>query len=146
MKINLKQLADNYFYKNYPITQDEYSKLKSSPYKRIFESKPYDSKNMLVENFEVKRVRKNKVPHFHVGVEKFNIRDLVDLIESKFNLDLSHSLYNRYSKINIDELKSTIEEFKNKTLMNSETRNHIQQMLDKEVLHDILYILYSVEC
>ena len=145
MKINLlRQLADKYFYHDYQLTPTEYKQLKNSAYNTIFENKPYDSKTIITEKTNGPQ-RSKSSHHFHIGVEKFIISELVNIVEDKFNLDLSHSMFNKYGKVDIEQLKEVIENFKNTTIMSSTTKKYIETMLTKHNVYDVLYILYAID-
>lgn len=143
MKKTLKQLADNYYFNNYQLTNEEYKQLKSSAYKRIFESKPIDPKRLLTENTGISK--KRRIQHFHIGIEKYIINELVDLIERTFKLDLSNSSFGKYNSVKVDQLKQVMTEFKNNNIMSSSTKNYIEQMCNKETVHEILYDLFAID-
>lgn len=148
MKINLlRQLADKYFYYNYQLTLTEYKQLKNSKFSIIFESKPYNSKNILTETTETTKPTKPTKPfHFngyYIGVEEDVITDLTQQIDDKFKLGVEHSMYGVSQKAPVEELKEFIEDYKKANLMQEKTKDFINKLLKFNNTLGILNSLYN---
>lgn len=152
-------LAEKAFYTGSKLTSEEIDILKHSIYKnlvniieppvsceRLFEDVEAALDNPVVEDIDqpINFKPKKHYNKFNTDLSKINLRELVLDIENKFNLDLSNFSPSKYRTIDIDALRTFINDYKNKHVFDMHTANYLADLIDNKEysVYDILYRLY----
>jgi hypothetical protein len=126
----IKKLATEHYYFGKNLTLRERNILRKTKYKRLIKED-----NMFDQIFENAIANSETPKEFdppkclpmtrHSKVNQTLIRDLVDQIENKFNLDIDNPSPRKYLDIDLSQLKSYIENYANKETNNDETESFL---------------------
>lgn len=149
-KYKIKRLAEQYLYFDKKLTPEERYILENSKYKSILKRESTFDKRLerytLNEQEEtpvqtVKKRRRMTMPNISRGI----ISRLIDDVEDQFNLDILSQNANRYSAVNIEELKQYIKDYADKNIYDYYTIREIEKVLEGDSARSILHRLYSLE-
>jgi len=126
----IKKLATEHYYFGKNLTLKERNLLRKTKYKRLIkEDNMFDQifENALATSEAPKEFEPAKsIPMTnHSKVNKTVVRDLVDQIEKKFNLDIDNPSPRKYLDVNLANLKSYIENYANQEAINQETEDFL---------------------
>jgi hypothetical protein len=146
-KKEIKLLAEQHYFGGKVLTTEEYGILKGSKYHSIV--KPIDEFTQLVEDVITgeagrrKICRRSRRYNFAAGLDKRSLKDLVDEIEEKFDLDINNSSPSKYRKVEIESFKRFIQEYTDRNIFDDNTKSYITGLLDpKSTVYSILDSLY----
>jgi len=152
--IELKKLADRYFYENKILTKKERTLLENSKYSHILRENDSDSmfdsliNDTKEENpLESKKEKDFKYSKFQfIHLNKKEITNLIDYIEYAFELDLSDRSVFNYMKVNNQHLRDVIRKYINLNFKSELTLNYVNKLINNKFITvpDILIGLYNV--
>lgn len=147
-----KHLAEQHFFFKKSLNLEEQKILKSSKYSNIINKKHVSTVDNIIESsVKGKEVSEEKIQptkkhrNIHIGLDREQLKDLIDDIELEFNLDLSNPSPFKFRKINPVKLKDFIRKYANLYMNDMDTLEHVNNIINKEKLNsiDILYRLYN---
>lgn len=148
-----KHLAEEHFFFKKPLTLEEEKILKNSKYSKLINKSYKKTVDSIIENVTEGKPLKTKesIPtqkrkrSIHIGLNKQELRDLIDDVEMEFNLDLSNPSPFKFDKVNPVKLKDYIRKYANLYVEDLDTLEHINSIINKEELDSIgiLYRLYN---
>lgn len=126
----IKKLATEHYYFGKNLTLKERNLLRKTKYKRLIkEDNMFDQifENALATTEAPKEFEPSKsLPMTHRSkVNKVLIRDLVDQIEKKFNLDIDNPSPRKYLDVNLEELKNYIKNYVVQEALNDDTEEFL---------------------
>ena len=147
-----KRLAEQHFFFKKSLNLEEQKILKSSKYANIINKKHVSTVDNIIESTakgeevsveEIQPVKKHR--SIHVGLDKEQLKDLIDDVELEFNLDLSNPSPFKFSKIDPVKLKDFIRKYANLYINDIDTLEHINNIINKEESNstNVLYRLYN---
>lgn len=131
----IKKLATEHYYFGKNLTLKERNLLRKTKYKRLIkEDNMFDQifENALATTEAPKEFEPSKsLPMTHRSkVDKVLIRDLVDQIEKKFNLDIDNPSPRKYLDVNLEELKNYIKNYAAQEALNDDTEEFLLSCID----------------
>lgn len=151
-KKQLKQLAEQHFYLGRKLTAQEKFLLENSKYKNVIKNNNTRFGKIMEQysdyygeeepKFEIRTVKRKRM--FTPGIDRNNVKELIDEVEEKFNLGIENPDFRKYSGVNMDELKLFIQQYADKNIMSHATQHEINEILDSDSAITILHKLYSL--
>jgi|688.fasta_scaffold84604_3 hypothetical protein len=148
-----KHLAEEHFFFKKPLTLEEEKILENSKYSRLINKSYKKTVDSIIENVtEGKPLKKEEIVPtkkrkrgIHIGLNKEELRELIDDVEIEFNLDLSNPSPFKFDKVDPVKLKDYIRKYANLYVDDLDTLEHINKIINSESLGsiDILYRLYN---
>jgi hypothetical protein len=115
MNETLEQIAEDYVYRNRPLTREERNLLKESKYSILLKDDKTPIFNALLEAAEPEekaspRVTVGHKPYsdFHPEVDALIIKDLIRALKKRYNLGIENFDIHQFTKPNYDEVKTFI--------------------------------------
>jgi hypothetical protein len=149
--IELKKLADRYFYENKILTKKERTLLENSKYSHILRENDSDSMfdSLINDTKEENPLESKKEKDFKfqfIHLNKKEITNLIDYIEYAFELDLSDRSVFNYMKVNNQHLRDVIRKYINLNFKSELTLNYVNKLINNKFITvpDILIGLYNV--
>ena len=126
----LKRLAENHYYTGKALTYAQYDALKDTKYANII-TKPSRFKS-LIEGVGNEPTEKPSRRKYHgMGLDKGTIRNLIDDIEDKFELEVCNTSRRKFSDVDINELREFITTWSARNVMDKPTQQHIDDIIIK---------------
>ena len=150
---SIKRLAEDHFFFKKVLNLKEEKALKASKYASLINKKYVSTFDNIMENVKeekdlttkVEQKPEKKYRSIHIGLNREELKDLIDDIELEFNLDLSNPSPFKFDKVDPIKLKDYIRKYSNLYIDDIDTLEHINKIINKEELNsiDILYRLYN---
>lgn len=162
MKNKLKLLAEAHFFGIKTLSKKGLMALSKTKYGKLFtlnEKKRWVSSfSSLVESIdqsinggegvddrpEFKPKMYKKLRMSPVCPDKRSVQELVNDVESKFNIGIENDDVTKFESVDCEELKRYIREFSNMNIFDQETKNLIDKILEAKSSCDVLLGLYSI--
>lgn len=116
MNETLEQLAEDYVYRNRPLTKEERNLLKESKYANLLKKERTPVFNSLLEAaLPTEKKEPNALPkkkriynEFHPGVDPHTIKDLIRILKKRYNLGIDNYDINQFITPDYSEIKEFI--------------------------------------
>jgi hypothetical protein len=153
--IQLKRLADRYFFSKASLTKQEKTLLENSKYSHIIEEDSDSKLDSLIkrvnggESFnlenEYSNPKKVKKSNAYSSLDKNELKNLVDGIDLEFHLDLSNPSPFKYNKVDVQKLKDFIRKSINLYMNCMFTTEYVNNIINNDSLEstEILGRLYN---
>ena len=151
MNETLEQIAEDYVYRNRPLTSEERNLLKESKYSHLINNDVTPTFNSLLENAlpeEKKKPSYFKIDahapnEFHPDVKAHTIKDLINILKKRYNLGIDNFDMHQFSKPDFEEVKTYIrnEFVPKRTEEDSATRKAILKALNAKDFEDCWHSL-----
>jgi hypothetical protein len=158
-KKDIKQLAEDYFFRGKKITAEERNILKESKYSRVLrnDTPVFDSmfENVVTSMEEEKdeapyrpfKAAKKPYSHFHTGIQRKAVKDLGDEIDDALDLDITNFSPSKFREVDVNVLKTLIKNYADKHVFDKVTKQFILDIANDKTQDPIkiLYRIYSVK-
>lgn len=145
--IQLKRLADRYFFSKASLTKQEKTILENSKYSHIIEEDSDSKIDSLIkkvnrgESFNLEKEysnpKKAKKSNAYSALARNEIKELLDYLEIKFHLDLSNPSPFKYDNVDVQELKDFIRKNINLYMNCMFTLEYINNIINNDSLENI---------
>jgi hypothetical protein len=138
----LKRIAEAHYYTGKPLSYIEYDALKNTEYANVI-NKPSIFKG-LIESLDIpdNPKQRRRGSDFNGGIDKRTVKNLIDDVEERFNLEIFNVDAGKYKNVNIDELRNFVSNWNKRNVMDQDTTDCIDRALE----HDNVYLVLAKLC
>lgn len=142
----LKLLAERHTLMGQPLTADEIDQLKTSKYNTIVDdtkvARHFDN---LVEQYTAAAETIKKAPVSSLSASQREVRELLDEVEDRFNLDVTNLSHLKYKNADIEAIKRFVIQYATDELFDANTLEYLNDLVARPnaTVYDIFYSLFS---
>lgn len=148
--LELKRLAEKYFYLNQKLTKQEYDTLKKTKYGKLLPPTyvPTSQFDKLVESLDLSKPTTSKPPvkrrRLNLSVDQIKLDELISNVEERFDIGVENQTYGRYGKINLTELRKFIKKQLVELEIDRSTANCVNRIINDSArnVYSTLHGLY----
>jgi hypothetical protein len=158
-KKEIKQLAEDYFFRGKKLSTEERNIIKESKYSRVLRDNTptFDSmfENVATSfqgdtdeaSYRPFKASKKTYSHFHTGIQRKVVQDLGDEIDDALNLDITNFSPSKFREVDVNVLKTLIKNYADKHVFDKPTKQFLLDIVNDKTQDPvkILYRIYSVK-